>query len=195
MKNNVTKRIMHLFLFAVLVFLDQLSKAWAINNLKGKADMIAIPGLLRFSYLENTGAIWGVFGGKTVFLLIFTTIMLGAIIMFYFRVPLKKRYLPVRIILVAIAAGALGNIIDRFRFKHVTDFISFEFIQFPTFNVADIYITVSVFVAVFLLFFVYKEEFDDAPEAAISSDAHVEKISSEDSCGADDDSCTERKEK
>lgn len=195
MKNNAWKRILHLVLFAVLVFLDQLSKAWAIENLKGKNDIVAIPGLLRFSYLENTGAIWGVFGGKTVFLLIFTTIMLGAIIVFYFRVPMKKRYLPVRIILIAIAAGALGNIIDRFRFKHVTDFISFEFIQFPTFNVADIYITVSVFVAVFLLFFVYKEEFDDTPAATISSDSNGGNTSSEDSCGSGDDSCTERNEK
>lgn len=157
---NLKKRLFHLILLLILLGLDQISKNWAANVLKNGDDIIAIPHVIRFSYLENTGAIWGIFSGRTVFLLIFTMLVLGVIIFFYFRVPFEKRYLPVRLLLVSIAAGALGNIIDRFRYAYVIDFIKFEFIQFPTFNVADIYITVSTFLFMFLILFVYRDEME-----------------------------------
>ena len=56
-----------------------------------------------------------------------------------------------------IAAGAIGNMIDRIRFDYVVDFIYFVLINFPIFNVADIYVTVSTVALVVLLLFVYKE--------------------------------------
>ena len=52
--------------------------------------------------------------------------------------------------------GAIGNMIDRIRFKYVTDFIYFKIINFPVFNVADIFVTVSVFVLIFLFILKYK---------------------------------------
>ena len=61
------------------------------------------------------------------------------------------------LLLSLIAAGAIGNMIDRIRFDYVVDFIYFVLINFPIFNVADIYVTVSTVVLVFLLLFVYKE--------------------------------------
>ncbi|MDE7299775.1 MAG: signal peptidase II [Lachnospiraceae bacterium] len=157
-RNILKKRILHFALCAVLLLLDQLTKVWARGTLKTNGKLTVIPKLLSFDYLENNGAIWGIFGGKTVFLLIFTVLTLAVVIWFYFKVPMERRYLPVRLLIVFIAAGALGNIIDRFRFGYVTDFLKFEFIQFPTFNVADIYITVSVFVSIFLVLFVYRDE-------------------------------------
>ena len=56
-----------------------------------------------------------------------------------------------------IAAGAIGNMIDRIRFDYVVDFIYFVLINFPIFNVADIYVSVSTVVLVILLLFVYQE--------------------------------------
>ena len=61
-------------------------------------------------------------------------------------------------LLSLIAAGAIGNMIDRIRFDYVVDFIYFVLINFPIFNVADIYVTVSTVILVILLLFVYKEE-------------------------------------
>ena len=61
-------------------------------------------------------------------------------------------------LLVMIASGALGNMIDRLRFEYVVDFISFVLINFPIFNVADIYVTVATVALVILLLFVYKED-------------------------------------
>ena len=54
-------------------------------------------------------------------------------------------------------AGALGNLVDRFYQGFVTDFLYFELIDFPVFNVADCYITFSMFLFAFLLIFKYKE--------------------------------------
>jgi signal peptidase II len=61
-------------------------------------------------------------------------------------------------LLSLIAAGAIGNMIDRIRYDYVVDFIYFVFINFPIFNVADIYVSISTFVLIFILLFYYKEE-------------------------------------
>ena len=63
-----------------------------------------------------------------------------------------------RICMLLILSGALGNLIDRVSNRYVVDFIYFVPIDFPKFNVADIYITVGVAILAVLLFFYYKEE-------------------------------------
>ena len=57
-----------------------------------------------------------------------------------------------------VTAGAIGNLIDRIRLNYVVDFLYFELIDFPVFNVADCYITVSMFLLVILVLFYYKDE-------------------------------------
>lgn len=63
---------------------------------------------------------------------------------------------------ILLAAGAIGNFIDRVRFGYVRDFIYFKIINFPVFNVADCYVTVSVIIFIILILFVYKNEDDFA---------------------------------
>ena len=74
------------------------------------------------------------------------------------RLPEVKRLLPLKACIVAIAAGAIGNMIDRVRLGYVIDFFYFELIDFPIFNVADIYVTVAAFALVLLILFYYKED-------------------------------------
>ena len=75
--------------------------------------------------------------------------------------PVSRRMLPLRLITVALAAGAIGNMIDRIVHHYVVDFIYFCLIDFPIFNVADIYVTCSCVLALILIFFYYEdEEFD-----------------------------------
>ena len=69
-----------------------------------------------------------------------------------------KRLRAMKIILMFVAAGAVGNLIDRIRLGYVIDFLYFELIDFPVFNVADCYITVSMFVILLLVIFFYKDE-------------------------------------
>ena len=71
--------------------------------------------------------------------------------------PDDKKYTIMHILLVMIASGAFGNMIDRLRHDYVVDFIYFVIINFPIFNVADIYVTVSTFLFVILFLFYYKE--------------------------------------
>ncbi len=66
-------------------------------------------------------------------------------------------YTKLHITLVFIASGAIGNLIDRIRNDYVVDFLYFSLIDFPIFNVADIYVTLSSVFLVILLLFVYKE--------------------------------------
>lgn len=161
MKTTTGKRILHLLLCLALVGLDQLSKAWARGTLKGGEDITVIPNILSFSYLENRGAVWGILENKTLFLILLTTVIFIVLLFIYFKLPTQKRYDPARILLVFIAAGGLGNIIDRIAFGYVTDFIRFDFIDFPTFNVADMYITVCEILAIILVLFVYREDLNE----------------------------------
>ena len=62
------------------------------------------------------------------------------------------------VLLAVIIAGGIGNMIDRFRLDYVVDFISFVLINYPIFNVADIYVTVAAFGMIFLGLFYYKNE-------------------------------------
>jgi len=139
------------------VALDQFTKYLAIKHLQNN-PITVIEGVFQFRYLENKGAAFGMFQNQQLFFLIIGTITLIFIAILYVRMPLEKRYLPLRICMLSITAGAIGNMIDRARFKYVVDFLYFELIDFPIFNVADIFATVATFVLIFLLMFYYKEK-------------------------------------
>ncbi|MDE7325335.1 MAG: signal peptidase II [Lachnospiraceae bacterium] len=160
MKATVKRYIIHFVLLFLLVGLDQFTKIWARGSLKGGTDLTVLPGILSFSYLENRGAVWGIFQNKTTFLILLTAAIFVVVLFLYFKLPAKKRYNPARLLLVFIAAGGLGNIIDRILFGYVTDFIRFDFINFPVFNVADMYITVCEVIALVLVLFVYRDDLD-----------------------------------
>ena len=73
------------------------------------------------------------------------------------KIPFEKKYTKLQTALVFIAAGAIGNFIDRVSYNYVVDFLYFKLIDFPIFNVADIYVTVFAIYLAVLLLFVYKE--------------------------------------
>ena len=66
--------------------------------------------------------------------------------------------MPLRICSILLIAGAVGNLIDRVRLNYVIDFFYFKLIDFPIFNVADIYVSVGTAVLIILILFYYKEE-------------------------------------
>ena len=80
--------------------------------------------------------------------------------------------MPLRLVLVFLSAGAAGNLIDRVSLHYVRDFIYFSLIDFPVFNVADIYVTCSVFVLAYLIVFHYREE--DLSFLGVKEDPHHE---------------------
>ena len=74
------------------------------------------------------------------------------------KIPDDKKFRCVDAICVMLFAGGIGNLIDRIRLNYVVDFFYFSLIDFPIFNVADIYVTVAAFAMVILGMFYYKEE-------------------------------------
>lgn len=98
------------------------------------------------------------FQNQRIFFYLSVIIISAAAIWFYGKVPMTRRYLPLRLCAVGIIAGAWGNCIDRIRLSYVVDFLYFKLIDFPIFNVADIYVTMSTFAMAFLICFYYKEE-------------------------------------
>ncbi len=142
----------------VAVVLDQYTKGLAQTHLKNQEGISVIDGVFRFEYLENKGAAWGMFQNQWFFLLLIATVVLSLIAILYIRLPRDKRYIPLRICLIFITAGAIGNMIDRIRYQYVVDFLYFELIDFPIFNVADIFVSVSACTLVVLTLFYYKEK-------------------------------------
>lgn len=151
------QRIRHLIYLVVLVIIDQLTKYWAKTTLIDSSITI-IPKVLKLEYSTNTGAAWGIFGDHTEFLIIFTIIVFLALVYFYTKIPFGKKYNALHVIWVFILAGGIGNLIDRIVNRYVVDFIYFEIIDFPNFNVADSYLTVSCVLLLILALFYYKEE-------------------------------------
>jgi len=143
---------------AIFIWLDQWTKVLAVNNLKNQDAIDIIPGVFQLQYLENRGAAFGMFQGQKWAFVIMTLVILVGVILLYNKIPLGKRHHPLRLIGVALVAGAIGNLIDRLVNGYVVDFFYFELIDFPIFNVADCYVTVSAIVLVVLLLFFYKDE-------------------------------------
>lgn len=156
------KRISH-YLFAVLgiligTMIDQITKYLAVSHLRGQEPYIIIKDVFQLEYLENRGAAFGLFQDQRIFFGVSIAVIAVCFFLFYRKVPMTRRFLPLRICAVLIVAGGLGNFIDRIRLQYVIDFFYFILIDFPVFNVADIYVTVSAFGIVLLLLFYYKEE-------------------------------------
>lgn len=152
------KYIKGLLSIAVLVLLDQLTKYWAAATLKGKSPIVIWKDVFELQYLENRGIAFGLFQDKTIIFVISTLLILAVLAYFYYKVPETKKMLPLRITMIMLGAGAIGNLIDRVVNNFVIDFLYFKLIDFPIFNVADCYVTISLFALVILILFYYKEE-------------------------------------
>jgi signal peptidase II len=160
----------YLFLCLLTIFLtclDQLSKYLVVNKLDLNKNYPVIKGFLSFEYLENRGVAFGMLSGKMVlinvvvaivsFFIIYVIFILHRAINNNFQLFAKFTFL--QVVCSFLIAGALGNVIDRIRLGYVVDFIKFDFINFPTFNVADCYVTIAALLLfVTIMFFVSEED-------------------------------------
>lgn len=138
----------------VAVLLDRLSKLWAIHSLQwmpgGRMDII--PRFLEFHYVENKGAAFSLFWGKTWFFILVSIVVI-ALLTFYLIRYRSQESIWLRIAIASILGGAIGNLIDRILYGYVVDMINPLFVQFAVFNVADIFVTCGTILFVFLLIF------------------------------------------
>lgn len=157
-KKRVFSLLFYIIGIAVLTEMDQITKVLAESKLMGKPDFKVIGDAFVFSYLRNEGAAWGMLSGKINLFLVFTVIVVLLVTYVIINLPVTKKYVPLLITCTLLVSGAAGNFIDRVRFGYVRDFIYFKLINFPVFNVADCYVTVSVVLLIILILFVYKED-------------------------------------
>ena len=144
----------------ILTFLDQGSKYFVLTRLKNTPDIILIPGVLQLHYLEIRGMAFGLFEGKIPVFVILCVLFFCVFFYVYARIPRTGYYLPLTITSLIMVSGALGNFIDRVFRKYVVDFIYFSLIDFPVFNMADIYVVCSGILLVILVCFKYKNDED-----------------------------------
>ncbi len=155
---NLKRNVGTVLALFLLLFFDQYTKHLAVIHLKDQSSFVLIDRVLEFSYLENTGAAFSSFAGRQSLLILLTSMVILAVIWKYFTLPAEKRFAGMRICLLFIAGGAVGNLIDRVTQQYVVDYIYILPIEFPKFNVADIYITIGVALLAVLLFFYYNDE-------------------------------------
>ena len=140
-------------IIAALIVLDQLVKAYVVQNIALGEIKSWIPNLVSLTYLQNRGAAFSMLQDQQWFFAVITlVVMVGAI--WYLHKHIEDS-LWIVFGLVLIIAGGLGNFIDRIGQGFVVDMFHLDFVNFAIFNVADSYLTVGVVV---LLLAMLKEE-------------------------------------
>lgn len=140
-----------------LIGIDQITKYMALTQLKPIGTMPWISGFMDFTFVENRGVAFGMFSGQRWFILLLTGVITVGLLAYYYKLPKTKEYRFVRVAMLMVFAGAIGNMIDRIFRGYVVDFFEFTFVSFPVFNMADIFVVVGVSILAFLILFVIKE--------------------------------------
>ncbi|MGF1481941.1 MAG: signal peptidase II [Cyanophyceae cyanobacterium] len=125
------------------LILDQVTKYWVVQTFSEIGETIPLwPGVFHFTYVINTGAAFSFFRNGVRWLRwLSLAVSIGLIALAWFGPRMK---IPEQLGYGCILAGALGNGIDRFLFGYVVDFLDFRLIQFPVFNLADIFINIGI---------------------------------------------------
>jgi signal peptidase II len=156
----------------MVVVLDRVTKALAVEALSGGRTQPVIPGIIDFQLVYNTGAAWGMFEGARTLFLVIAVVFVAAMVLYLL---LMKRHATLTLLgLGRVAGGAIGNAIDRALTGRVVDFIHTLFIEFPLFNVADSAITVGAVLFGIVLIFGWrdmaKQESEETPNDQAKED-------------------------
>lgn len=141
------------YILAVLlcVAADQALKLWTVANLDLYESAPLLPGIVELKYIQNTGGGFSILTGHTWLLAALTAVLMAVLV--YLLV--KKIFThPLAVwTLVLIIGGGLGNLIDRVRLGYVVDMFNLQFMRYPVFNIADIFVVCGAigFAAYYLL--------------------------------------------
>lgn len=152
--------LMTLLAVLAMVLVDQVVKYWAVTVLAPIGSIPLIPGILQLTYVENRGAAFSLLENQIWLFVLLAAAVVGAIV-YAFRKNLIQNTWG-KISLLIICAGAVGNVIDRIVHHYVVDMIEVLFINFPVFNIADIYVTVGV--VMFAIYYLFQHKDSDETE-------------------------------
>lgn len=151
-----------LFVIAALVILvDHLTKLFIESRLPLYQSWAPFPeyaDYFRFTHVTNTGAAFGLFPGGSAIFAVIATVVAVIIIVYNYQLPGRQPWL--RVALGFQLGGAMGNLIDRLRLGHVTDFLDFG--PWPVFNMADASVVTGVIILALLMLFEQPQLDDDS---------------------------------
>ena len=151
MKINKKFLCIALPILLVVLLVDLITKQFIAMAIPMYEVRPFIYGLFNFTHYENTGAAWSIFAGNQVFLIIISVVFIALICVFYFLE--RKNGALFHVGFALILGGAVGNMVDRIFLGFVRDFVQFDFWRsFPVFNVADIALTIGVFLVILFYF-------------------------------------------
>lgn len=148
--------LVYLLLILIGIALDQIVKFWIVSNFALLEYQPFIPGVVELFYIQNKGAAWGILAGE---MFIFYGVTIIAILSISYMMFKERHQSKVNTLAYSlILAGAIGNFIDRIRLGYVVDMFHFVFMDFPVFNVADMYLTFGVVILILTTFISSKRE-------------------------------------
>lgn len=168
----MSNRYLQLFLTSnILIILDQYTKMWVNTHIPKHRFIMVIDNFFAITHIRNPGVAFGLFAEgpsdlKTYVFIGFSIIAIIAILIFFHQTPQENKL--VRVALILIFSGAIGNLIDRILYKEVIDFLDFFYGSFhwPAFNIADSCITIGV-----VLMFIDLIRLQKTPQGGDSNDS------------------------
>jgi len=134
------------WMIALVIILDQLTKAWATASLQPLGTVPLVPGFFNLTYVQNGGIAFGMFQKQGLLVGIFVIAL--ALVALYYTRGINWAAREPNLVGGFLCGGALGNLIDRLRQGYVVDFfdvhISAFHLSWPVFNVADSLICLAV---------------------------------------------------
>ena len=142
MKNKI------IIIAIICILIDFISKLLVTSNLNIGESITVISSFFSITYIENTGAAWGMLSNGTLVLAALSIIFLGFAVKYIY--DLKKVTWFNAISYGMLLGGIVGNLIDRIFRNYVIDFLNFNIFgyNFPIFNIADCFIVISIFLIV-----------------------------------------------
>jgi len=132
--------VLPIVLIIALVASDQFVKYLAVLYIQPLDSIAVLPGVFHLTFVINRGAAFGILQGSRWFFVVITVVVLALEVYYYITLPKTTGYGFIRAAMVLIAAGAIGNFIDRLLNGSVVDMFEFKLIQFPVFNLADTFV-------------------------------------------------------
>jgi signal peptidase II len=158
-------------LAAVVVVVDQLSKAWLVSTVEPGETVPVIDDYVRLIYSQNSGALFGLFRDQAI---LFGLVSIGVVALIVWYHGSSGRNTWLTIALGLLLGGAIGNMLDRFRYGYVVDWVDIGIgdLRFYTFNVADSMITLSILLLIGLALFPAIGRSSNASAAAAGPASH-----------------------
>ena len=149
--------MIQIIIIVLALVADQLTKYLLVPMILD-GSVSVVPGIFQLTYVENTGASFGMLQGGRVVFIVVTFIVIAGVAVFMVKTR-KTQPMFLKISLSLIVSGALGNLYDRIMFGFVRDMFNFQEVYFPwVFNVADACLVVgSIMIGIYILF-IYKEK-------------------------------------